>query len=166
MLMDSKEALTKIGKLLISKLRSNLKAEGHYATGVLDRSFDMLVAEKELRILADASLFAISEGRKKSNKLPSGEMVSRIVQWMRAKGIPPLVRREKGQRRGGRLRKNTESVFKKAAFSIGMSILHKGHKGSKVIERSYNDLESKIDKEILDLFKTQVEKEFTNITIS
>jgi len=160
-LMDSKEALTKIGKLLISKLRSNLKAEGHYATGVLDRSFDMLVAEKELRILADASLFAISEGRKKSNKLPSGEMVSRIAQWMRAKGMRPLSRNKKG-----RFLKQTPLTQRKSAFAVSRAILRKGYKGSKVIERSYNDLESKIDKEILDLFKTQVEKEFTNITIS
>ena len=102
-------------------------------------------------------------------------MVSRIVLWMKARGMQPLVRRSKQENRsvngvklknrGGRFRNTSESVFRKAAFGIGMSILHDGYKGSQVISRSYRQLEKTIDADVFSAFNKMIDEEFAKVKI-
>jgi hypothetical protein len=162
--METSEVLNKIGQYYTSRLKENLKADGNYATGKLDRSIGYRVDGNSLIIMASgksAVLLGLSSGRKPSSKNPSEQMVTRVVEWMKAKGMRPLVRRDRFEykngnkklsKRAGRFRKQTPTAWRKAAFSLGKSMLRKGYKGSQVISKSYRQLENQIDGDIGDAF--------------
>ena len=162
--MTNEDLLNKIGSYYVSKLRSNIKSDAGKSTGKLGRSIYYRVNGNELIIGStyanDLGLLGLSEGRRPSKKNPSRTMVTAVVDWMKAKGMRPLSR----QRRG-RFRKQTEATYRKAAWNVSRSMLRKGYKGSRVIERSYRQLEKKIDKDILDHFNMAIEENLKNITI-
>ena len=163
--MDIDKLLNKIGSYYAARLRRNLKAEGNFATGGLDKSIRYRVDGNTLNIFSEygegQALLSVSEGRKKSGKNPSKLMITRVIGWMKVRGMRPLIRG-----RGGRFRKQTESTYRKSAFAVARGILRKGYAGSRVIERSYRELENKIDKDILKEFNMSIETELKNITIS
>ena len=153
--MEVSEVLNKIGQYYTSRLKENLKSDGNYATGKLDRSIGYEVKGNTLIISAkgaNAELLSISSGRKKSNKLPSAEMVSRVVEWMKAKGMRPLSRTKKGK-----FKKQTPLTYRKSAFALGRSMLRRGYKGSQVISRSYRQLEKTIDTDVFKAFNKMID---------
>jgi hypothetical protein len=161
--MDNSDVLNKIGQYYTARLKENLRSDGNYATGKLDRAIGYRVDGNTLVVTATGSaavLLSLSSGRKQSNKLPSREMVTRVVDWMKAKGMRPLSRNKKG-----RFLKQTESTFRKSAYALGRSMLRRGYKGSQVISRSYRELEKNIDADILAAFRKGLEDNLNNITV-
>lgn len=180
MLEKNKELLEKIAVYYIAQLKADLKAEGHYATGRLEKSIEHTVKDNEISFWSkytnELALLGLSEGRRKEEtKNPSNLMISHVVAWMKAKGMRPLVRREAGENRfvkgnrlknrGGRFRKVTPSIMRKAAYAVARGILRKGYEGSGTIERTYRKLESRIDADILEAYKKHLEEEVNKITL-
>ena len=180
--MDYSELLNKIGAYYVSQIKADLASEGHRVTGRLSKSIYHEVRGKDTLVVgstytSDSGLLSLSEGRKPTNKKPNpkGEFVSHVEEWMRKRGMQPLVRRTASEgrtvkgvglrNRGGRFRKVTPSIRKKAAYAVAIGILRNGYSGSQTIGRSYKKLEKKIEKDIIDAFKMKIDEEFKNITI-
>ena len=110
------EAKKNIGELLVTKFRKAAKDDKFSSTGKLDSSFGYDVVADKIEVFAEQYAGALSDGiTKKFN--PSGAMVSKIVAWMKSKGMQPLSRDKKG-----RFKKVTESSYKSVAFVIARSI--------------------------------------------
>lgn len=156
--MDFRSVLTKIGDYYTAQLRSNLRSDGNYATGDMDKSiyYDIDSTGKILSVKSDladgVAILSISEGRKPSQKNPSEEMVDNVMRWMKARGMQPMVRNKKGQFRS----RKGYSARRSSAYGVSKAILRKGYQGSDVIMRSYFKLESTIEKDIMTAFKEQV----------
>lgn len=173
--MNLDVVLHKVGDKYVAELKKTLRQDRNVATeGLLD-SIYYTVKDSVLSVYANDYLLAISEGRKPSSKNPSGDMVSRIVKWMKARGMQPMVRRTaqenrsvKGKRlgnRGGRLRKISDSTRRKAAFAVGRGILREGYSGSRVIKRSYDKLRSEIGDDVMDYFENEVDKSLKKLKV-
>ena len=179
MLEKNKELLEKIAVYYIAQLKADLKEETHYATGRLEKSIYHFIKDNEIvfgsTYTNEEGLLGLTEGREaKAGKKPNpkGEFVKHVEDWMRKRGMQPQVRREKssikgkGMRsRGGRFRKVTPSIRRKAAYAVAIGILRGGYTGSKTIEKSYRKLESRIDADILEAYKKHLEEEVNKITL-
>ena len=165
--MDFKTVLSKIGDYYTAELRNTLKQDGNYATGELNKSiyYDIDSTGTILTVKSDLAggkaILSISEGMPPTTKNPSSEMVDRIMTWMKARGMQPMVRNKKGQFRA----RKGYSARRSSAWAVSKKILRDGYKGSGVITRSYQKLESSIDKDLLDAFKLQIDEELKNINI-
>jgi len=161
--MDSKilnSTLNKIGARYISLLRKKLKQDGNYVTGATSRSIKKDVRTKTLTITSDDQLIAISEGKKATSKKPSSQMVTRISRWIMKKN--PTLRTPKG--RFAKRKSGTNlSMKRKIAYGVASKINRSTWKGSKVIDRTYNDLEASIEADILEVYKVEIDKAIDNL---
>ena len=136
--------LQKYGRLYKQKFKSELRKDGTYASGRLDRSVTYktksTASYSELSLLANSYIEQISEGRRVGKTPPSNE----ILEWARAKKIKP----ENGP--------DTESNRKRMAFAIARSIgVHGmieryGFKGTGIIDKVFDSLSKQME---TDLFK-------------
>ena len=171
--MDIESVLNKVGQKFISEIRRNLKAENKYVTGETYNSLRAEVTNKTLKLYGNISLLAISEGSKPSKKKPSYDMVERVMNWMKNKGIQPSTFNKKTQKLGlirdkkGRFRKrNSFSARRSAAYAMSLGILRRGIKGSGIIERSYNNLRESLGNDIMNFYEQEISNEFKKIKIT
>lgn len=171
---DYSDLLGKIGDKYIAQLRTDLKAEGHHATGKLSNSIYKEIVGSNIVLIKSSytnelGLLGLSEGRKSTIKNPSEEMVSHISEWMRKKGMSHLnmARVRKGSKGAGRFKaKKASSTIRSRAYGFAKGLLLKGYKGSGTIDRSWKKMEKTVDKDILEAFKLRINEQLRNITIS
>lgn len=150
-----------IGTYLISQIRRDMTSNGLKASGSLYNSLTKEVVDNSLSIKSnDYGSVVLGEGSAPTNKNPSREMVSRITSWMSYKQMQPM-----GRGRGGRFRKRTASTLKSSAWIISKRILERGVKGSNIIQKSVQRLESRIEKGIVKAYKADVTKQFEETII-
>lgn len=145
--------LQKYGRLYKQKFKSELRKDGTYASGRLDRSVTYktksTASYSELSLLANSYIEQISEGRRVGRIPPSNE----ILEWARAKKIRP--------ENGGQ----SESNMKRMAFAIAKSIGLKGmikrygFKGTKIIDNVYNSLSMQMGEDLFEAYKQDLEKQ-------
>lgn len=159
--LDISKILDNFSKEYIKTLESNLRKDGNVASGDAIKSIRSKINKDSLEIHFNEYLTSISEGRKKSRKNPSPEMVDRIVSWMKYKNMRPLSRDKKG-----RFRKQDEKQYKRSAFALSKGILRNGYRGSNVFARTMRDVEYVLSGEMMDKLTLQLETEFDNILIN
>ena len=145
--------LQKYGRLYKQKFKSELRKDGTYASGRLDRSVTYktksTASYSELSLLANSYIEQISEGRRVGRIPPSNE----ILEWARAKKIRP--------ENGGQ----SESNMKRMAFAIAKSIGLKGmikrygFKGTKIIDNVYNSLSMQMGEDLFEAYKQDLEEQ-------
>lgn len=150
-----------IGKYMVSQIRRDMTSNNIKASGKLYRSIKEEVREKELIITSlDYGSAILGEGTKPTTKKPSAGMVSRIIKWMSYKNMSAMARG-----RGGRFRKRTANSERIAAYAISSRILRRGIKGSNIIQGAVRKLENRIDKGIVEAYKADIEREFSDVLI-
>lgn len=148
-----------IGKYMVSQIRREMTQRNIKASGALYKSISFEASEDTLDIKSlDYGSAILGEGAKPDGKTPPREMVSRIMKWMRYKNMSPLARG-----RSGRFLKQTPNAQRKAAYGIAKSIRNRGIKGSNIIQIAVNRLEKRIDKGIVEAYKSDITKEFENV---
>ena len=145
--------LQKYGRLYKQKFKSELRKDGTYASGRLDRSVTYktksTASYSELSLLANSYIEQISEGRRVGRIPPSNE----ILEWARAKKIRP--------ENGGQ----SESNMKRMAFAIAKSIglrgmiKRYGFKGTKIIDNVYNSLSMQMGEDLFEAYKQDLEEQ-------
>jgi len=157
-----RKALQKIGRMYKAKLVQKIKEDGTTASGNLEKNIRFRTTENSLSIIAPDYLGTVSDGKKATGKNPSGQMVSRIISWMKYKKLP--IRNNKG-----RFITKTSSNYRRASFAIARSINRNTSRnkfqwrGSNVIDRAYKDIEENVNEEIVNAFKASIEETMTNI---
>ena len=142
-----RDALEKIGEYYVVELKNKLAADDNVASRDLINSISSKpISQEAVVITANRYLEALSDGKKATSKGPSPEMVSRITSWMKFRGLRP--------RNGGL----TPSSYKSASFVIARRINKTGWAGSSVIQRSFKAIEDKIDIEITNAFKKELDR--------
>jgi len=151
------DALRKIATMYVSKLKENIAADGTVASKKLLNSIDYRITDKGFDLLSEKHLGTVSEGKKPTSKNPSPEMVRSIVSWMQYKRIP--IRGAKG-----RFKRQTPVNYKRAAFGIAKQINKNQTRnkyrwqGSDVIDRSFRQLEGKIDEYLVVALKESIDE--------
>ena len=158
-----------IGKYMVSQIRRDMTSNNIKASGKLYRSIKEEVREKELIITSlDYGSAILGEGTKPTTKKPSEDMVSRIIKWMSYKNMSAMARvgnSAKSNGRGGRFRKRTANSERISAYAISSRILRRGIKGSNIIQNAVRKLENRIDKGIVEAYKADIEREFSDVLI-
>lgn len=142
--IQTKAALTQIGKLLYQKYQSQMKADKTYASGKLSKSFKYDVGDFDLNIIADWKIKYVDEGSRPSEVAPYNQ----IKKWAKSKGLKP--KRIKGK----------QKTFNQMAFAIASKISKEGTierfrkqgGGSNIIDRVLGRYKNYITKEISEAF--------------
>lgn len=154
--MDNKNLnreLDLIGKYMVSQIRREMTINKRKATGDLYRSIDYNVGNNELNIESlDYGSVILGEGSRPSLKSPSKAMVSRIMRWMSYKTY-------------SRGRKKSPSALRYEAWNLSKRILERGIEGSNIIQDAVKRLENRIDKGIVEAYKADIEREFSDVLI-
>lgn len=157
--VETKKAMIRLGKLLVSKYQERIIADDTMATGRLRDSFNYNISSLDsskikLDILAANYAKAIDEGRKPGKRAPG---IAPLIQWMKAKGIAPY---------SGTKAKD----YKQAAIFIAASIKEKGtisrfqHKGTNFIKEVARQYEGDGILKILEAYGRDIETEINKVT--
>lgn len=157
--IETKKAMLRLGKLLVSKYKERMIADDTIATGSLKNSFNYNISSLnspviKLDILAAKYAKVIDQGRKPGKRAPG---ISPLVQWMKAKGIVPY---------SGTKAKD----YKQAAIFIAASIKEKGtisrfqHKGTNFIKEVARQYEGQGVVEILEAYGRDIETQVNKVT--
>lgn len=149
------KALKLVGEYYTEEVKSQLKRDGQYSSGNLANSVDYELESNAIEIVSNRYGEAVDQGSSPSKKgfgLVSRTFVNDILQWAKNKGISP---------------KNgpaTEGNMRKMAYAIGRTIQRDGiiqgygNTGSKVFDRVYARLEDRIEEDILEGYKKDIEE--------
>ena len=89
--IETKKAMLRLGKLLVSKYKERMITDKTYATGKLHDSFKYKISSESeniirLDVLAAKYAKQIDQGRKPGQRAPG---ISPLIEWMKAKNIVP-----------------------------------------------------------------------------
>jgi hypothetical protein len=156
--IETKKAMLRLGKLLVSKYKERMITDDTYASGKLHDSFDykMYLSNTDilkLEVLAARYAKVIDEGRKPGKRAPG---IQPLIEWMKAKGIVPY--------------KGTKAKdYKQAAIFIAASIKEEGtiarfqHKGTNFIKEVARQYEGNGIVEILEAYGKDIETEINKV---
>ena len=157
--IETKKAMLRLGKLLVSKYKERMIADNTYASGKLHNSFEykMYSANTDilkLEVLAAKYAKVIDQGRKPGKRAPG---IKPLIEWMKAKGIVPY--------------KGTKAKdYKQAAMFIAASIKEKGtisrfqHKGTNFIKEVARQYEGEGIVQILEAYGRDIETQVNKVT--
>jgi hypothetical protein len=151
-LSNLQSELVKYGTLLVQKYKAQLKIDGTQATGDTEKSLNYVVGTAELEILADRSIKFIDESRGAGGNPP----ISRILEWMRAKGIKPSSNNKKI---------SEWFIAKRISETIGENgtIKRFGYKGSGIIDFVYLNQKDEMLNNIFAAYGRDVQEELNKI---
>jgi hypothetical protein len=157
--IETKKAMLRLGKLLVSKYKERMISDDTIASGSLKNSFNYNISSLnspviKLEILAAKYAKVIDQGRKPGKRAPG---IKPLVEWMKAKGIVPY--------------KGTKAKdYKQAAIFIAASIKEKGtisrfqHKGTNFIKEVARQYEGQGVVEILEAYGRDIETQVNKVT--
>jgi len=134
--------LNKYGDIMVRALRARLVSDGTTASGKTSRSILYSINGSSIDLDFDETLVALSDGLKPRGSVGGGgngvdEFTLNIMDWMRARGITPMVQKGTLERR-----------MRSSAWLISRAIRRRGtikafqHRGSDILD--IIDKESKI----------------------
>ena len=143
------KALKLVGKKYITEAKRMLTAEGRFATGELDKSFQQVNLKDRVEILVAKHGVAIDEGAAPAQSNMGGvseKFIVNIMEWARMKGITP----------------NSGSM-RKMANAIARTIKRDGKMPAKIFDRAYAKLEKEIGIELTESYLTDIKKQFKDL---
>ena len=164
-----KKALGNIGKLIVGKIKADIKRKNVDATGGFSKSIKVEVADNIISVYSDKAIADygsyVEGGSKPSSKHPfSTKKIEGIRKWIAAKGIRP---RPRGK--DGRFIKVKDYHYKGLPFAIARSVSEKGtvkrfgYKGSRVFETAFNEVRNEVGSKITDAFMEDIRNELNII---
>jgi len=82
------DILNRLGELAVERVRNELKSQDKVVTGETADSVRYVLTETGVEVRANASIMTLIRGRKPTTKKGDGQVLAKIKQWCKDRGIP------------------------------------------------------------------------------